>query len=160
MTGLQLSLVLGVVVGLGLAVMLYVLVPAQPDLRDVLTRLSPPARRRPPFDLSERSPVPAAARPSPSARPTSPSTACAAIAASPSSSGARSRSPSAARPLRDGPRFGADSVPRSTVQVGRSDAHQPCRRPAQRAPCSRRAGAEGRAAGVVVRRCAAPPGFS
>ena len=47
MTGLQLALALGTIVGIGLAVMLYVLVPAQPDLRDVLTRLSPPARRRP-----------------------------------------------------------------------------------------------------------------
>ena len=47
MTSLQLALAVGAVIGLGIAVMLYVLVPAQPDLRDVLNRLSPPARRRP-----------------------------------------------------------------------------------------------------------------
>ena len=47
MTGLQLALAFGAVIGLGAAVMLYVLVPTQPDLRDVLNRLSPPARRRP-----------------------------------------------------------------------------------------------------------------
>ena len=47
MTGLQLALAFGALIGLGVAVMLYALVPAQPDLRDVLTRLSPPARPRP-----------------------------------------------------------------------------------------------------------------
>ena len=46
MTALQLAIAFGAVIGVGVAVMLYVLVPAQPDLRDVLTRLSPPARRR------------------------------------------------------------------------------------------------------------------
>ncbi|MBT9257693.1 hypothetical protein KMZ30_19135 [Phycicoccus sp. KQZ13P-1] len=47
MTTLQLSLALGLVVGLGVAGIAYALVPAQPDLGDVLARLSPPARRRP-----------------------------------------------------------------------------------------------------------------
>ena len=46
MTALQLALVLGVVVGAGLAGALYALVPAQPDLGDVLARLSPASRRR------------------------------------------------------------------------------------------------------------------
>ena len=47
MTGLQLALVLGVVIGVGVAGAAYALIPAQPDLGDVLARLSPPARRRP-----------------------------------------------------------------------------------------------------------------
>lgn len=47
MTGLQLSLALGAIVGVGLALMLYAVVPTQPDLRDVLARLSPPALDRP-----------------------------------------------------------------------------------------------------------------
>lgn len=47
MTALQLSLAFGALIGVGLAVMAYVVVPARPDLRDVLTRLSPPQRRRP-----------------------------------------------------------------------------------------------------------------
>lgn len=47
MTGLQLALAFGALIGLGAAVMLYVLVPSQPDLGDVLGRLSPPTRRRP-----------------------------------------------------------------------------------------------------------------
>lgn len=46
MTALQLSLAFGALIGVGLAVMAYVVVPARPDLRDVLTRLSPPQRRR------------------------------------------------------------------------------------------------------------------
>jgi hypothetical protein len=46
MTGLQLALVFGVVIGVGVAGAAYALVPAQPDLGDVLARLSPPARRR------------------------------------------------------------------------------------------------------------------
>lgn len=45
MSGLQVAILLGAIAGTGLAGMLYALVPAQPDLRDVLTRLSPPARR-------------------------------------------------------------------------------------------------------------------
>ncbi len=47
MTGLQIALALGALTGLGVAVMAYQLIPAQPDLADVLARLSPPARRRP-----------------------------------------------------------------------------------------------------------------
>ena len=46
MTGLQLALLFGALIGLGVAVLIFSLVPAQPDLRDVLSRLSPPARRR------------------------------------------------------------------------------------------------------------------
>lgn len=46
MTGLQLSLLLGVVIGGGVAGALYALIPAQPDLGDVLARLSPSTRRR------------------------------------------------------------------------------------------------------------------
>ena len=46
MTTLQLSLALGLLLGLGVAGIMYALVPAQPDLGDVLARLSPPARRR------------------------------------------------------------------------------------------------------------------
>lgn len=46
MTGLQLALALGALIGLGAAGVLYAVVPAQPDLGDVLARLSPPARRR------------------------------------------------------------------------------------------------------------------
>lgn len=45
MTTLQLALALGALIGLGLAAMLYALVPAQPDLADVLARLSPAPRR-------------------------------------------------------------------------------------------------------------------
>ena len=46
MTGLQLALALGALIGIGAAGLLYAAVPAQPDLGDVLARLSPPARRR------------------------------------------------------------------------------------------------------------------
>ena len=46
MTGLQLALLFGALIGLGVAVLIFSLIPAQPDLRDVLSRLSPPARRR------------------------------------------------------------------------------------------------------------------
>ena len=46
MTTVQLALTLGLLVGLGLAGAVYAIVPAQPDLGDVLARLSPPARRR------------------------------------------------------------------------------------------------------------------
>ncbi len=46
MTTLQLSLALGLLVGVGVAGIVYSLVPTQPDLGDVLARLSPPARRR------------------------------------------------------------------------------------------------------------------
>ncbi len=45
MTAVQLALVLGVVVGTGVAGAVYALVPAQPDLGDVLARLSPTSRR-------------------------------------------------------------------------------------------------------------------
>ncbi len=45
MTALQLALVCGAVVGLGVAGVVYALTPAQPDLGDVLARLSPPSRR-------------------------------------------------------------------------------------------------------------------
>ena len=45
MTALQLVLLCGAVVGVGVAGAVYALIPAQPDLGDVLTRLSPPARR-------------------------------------------------------------------------------------------------------------------
>ena len=47
MTGLQLALLLGVAIGVGLAGAVYALTPAQPDLGHVLARLSPPARLRP-----------------------------------------------------------------------------------------------------------------
>lgn len=46
MTTVQFALTLGLLVGLGLARAVYAIVPAQPDLGDVLARLSPPARRR------------------------------------------------------------------------------------------------------------------
>ena len=46
MTGLQLALALGALIGLGAAGILFAAVPAQPDLGDVLARLSPPTRRR------------------------------------------------------------------------------------------------------------------
>lgn len=46
MTGLQLALFFGALIGLGVAVLIHQLIPAQPDLADVLSRLSPPARRR------------------------------------------------------------------------------------------------------------------
>ncbi len=46
MTGLQLALALGALIGIGAAGLLFAAVPAQPDLGDVLARLSPPARRR------------------------------------------------------------------------------------------------------------------
>jgi len=46
MSGLQMAIVIGVIVGGGLAGVMYALVPAQPDLADVLERLSPPVRRR------------------------------------------------------------------------------------------------------------------
>ena len=47
MTGVQLAIILGAVVGIGLAGLVYYLVPAQPDLGDVVDRLAPPARRGP-----------------------------------------------------------------------------------------------------------------
>ena len=47
MTGVQLAIILGAVVGIGVAGLVYYLVPAQPDLGDVVDRLAPPARRRP-----------------------------------------------------------------------------------------------------------------
>lgn len=46
MTGLQLALALGALLGLGAAGLLYAAVPAQPDLGDVLARLSPADRPR------------------------------------------------------------------------------------------------------------------
>lgn len=45
MTGLQLAILFGVLVGVGVAGAVYALVPAQPDLADVLHRLSPGSRR-------------------------------------------------------------------------------------------------------------------
>ena len=45
MTALQFALMLGVVVGVGVAGAVYALVPAQPDPADVLARLSPASRR-------------------------------------------------------------------------------------------------------------------
>lgn len=45
MTALQLAVLCGTVVGVGLAGIVYALTPAQPDLGDVLARLAPPARR-------------------------------------------------------------------------------------------------------------------
>lgn len=45
MNGVSLAMLFGALLGAGLAGMVYALVPAQPDLRDVLTRLSPAARR-------------------------------------------------------------------------------------------------------------------
>jgi len=47
MTTLQISIVLGATIGAAIAAIIYQLVPTQPDLGDVLARLSPPARRRP-----------------------------------------------------------------------------------------------------------------
>ena len=47
MTGLQLALLSGALLGSGVALVIWQLVPAQPDLIDTLDRLSPPARRRP-----------------------------------------------------------------------------------------------------------------
>lgn len=41
MTGLQLALAAGALIGLGIALLVWRLAPAQPDLTDVLTRLSP-----------------------------------------------------------------------------------------------------------------------
>ena len=46
MSGLQLALALGLLIGAGVAVGVWALVPAQPDLADVLARLSPTSRRR------------------------------------------------------------------------------------------------------------------
>lgn len=46
MTALQAALLFGALIGAGVAVIVYHLVPAQPDLGDVLSRLSPPARAR------------------------------------------------------------------------------------------------------------------
>lgn len=46
MTGLQLALALGLVIGAGVAGAVYALIPPRPDLAAVLERLSPPARRR------------------------------------------------------------------------------------------------------------------
>ena len=45
MTGLQLALALGALIGAAVAVMIYQVLPTQPDLADVLSRLTPPARR-------------------------------------------------------------------------------------------------------------------
>ena len=47
MTGLQLALAAGALVGLGAALLLWRLVPAEPDLADVLTRLAPGRPTRP-----------------------------------------------------------------------------------------------------------------
>lgn len=47
MTGLQLAGLLGLVIGVGVAGAVYALIPAQPDLGDVLARLSPATRTRP-----------------------------------------------------------------------------------------------------------------
>ncbi|MEO3936766.1 hypothetical protein V3N99_08400 [Dermatophilaceae bacterium Soc4.6] len=58
MTGLQLSLAFGALIGLGVAVMIYGLIPAQPDLADVLDRLSPPVRRRPGAAVPSTTPDP------------------------------------------------------------------------------------------------------
>lgn len=44
MTGLQLALLIGAMLGAGVALALYLLIPARPDPGAVLTRLSPPAR--------------------------------------------------------------------------------------------------------------------
>jgi Flp pilus assembly protein TadB len=45
-TGLQLALAAGALIGLGVALLIWRLVPAQPDLADALDRLSPRAARR------------------------------------------------------------------------------------------------------------------
>ena len=42
MTALQIALASGALIGLGVALAIYQIVPAQPDLRDVLDRLTPP----------------------------------------------------------------------------------------------------------------------
>ena len=47
-TGLQIALVAGALIGLGVALLLWRLVPAQPDLVDALERLSPEYARRAP----------------------------------------------------------------------------------------------------------------
>jgi hypothetical protein len=47
MSGLQVAIVVGVVVGVGAAAMVYALVPVQPDLGSVLSRLAPTSRRGP-----------------------------------------------------------------------------------------------------------------
>lgn len=47
MTSLQFALLAGTLIGVGVAGLVYQLVPPQPALADVLSRLSPPARRRP-----------------------------------------------------------------------------------------------------------------
>ena len=46
MTGPQLALLSGALLGSGVALVIWQLVPAQPDLIDTLDRLSPPTRRR------------------------------------------------------------------------------------------------------------------
>jgi pilus assembly protein TadC len=55
MTGLQLVLAGGALVGLGVAMLLWRLVPADPDLADTLARLSPQyaKRRDPPLDVGD-----------------------------------------------------------------------------------------------------------
>ena len=45
-TGLQLALAGGALVGLGVALLLWRLAPAHPDLADALQRLSPPEQAR------------------------------------------------------------------------------------------------------------------
>ena len=45
-TGLQLALLGGAMVGLGLALVVWRLAPSDPDLTDALDRLSPTYRRR------------------------------------------------------------------------------------------------------------------
>lgn len=45
-TGLHAALLFGALIGLGVGLLVYKLFPAQPDLSDVLSRLSPPARAR------------------------------------------------------------------------------------------------------------------
>ena len=56
MTALQIALASGALIGLGVALAIYQIVPAQPDLRDVLDRLTPPARRRPGAPLPATAP--------------------------------------------------------------------------------------------------------
>ncbi|KGN41025.1 type II secretion system F family protein [Knoellia aerolata] len=53
-TSLQLAVTAGTLIGLGVALLLWRLVPAQPDLRDALERLSPEHARRHPVPAQER----------------------------------------------------------------------------------------------------------
>jgi len=56
MTGLQVALVSGLLLGGGLAVALWALAPRQPDLGDVLARLSPVSRRTVPTTARQAEP--------------------------------------------------------------------------------------------------------